>query len=57
MAGAIGKGRMYGITAQQRYGYAAKFFCHGMFRMSMAMPGHALYTPRRCEGVGRHELP
>ena len=54
MVGAIGKGRIYGTTAQQRYVYATKFFAVivylGYLDTSKASPRRAPYTPRRCEG-------
>jgi len=58
MAGAIGKGRMYGTTAQQKYVYTTKFCCHGIFRICLwhRLTAH-LIRLGIVRGVGRHELP
>jgi len=59
MAGALGKGRIYGTTAQQRYVYATKFFCcHSIFRIPLWRHLAArLIRLGVVRGVGRHESP
>lgn len=58
MAGAIGKGRIYGTTAQQRYVYATKFCYDGMFRICLWRRLAArLIRLGVVRGVGRRESP
>ena len=61
MAGAIGKGRIYGTTAQQRYVYATNFFAVIVYLGIMICLWRRLAARLIClgvvRGVGRHESP
>jgi len=54
---ALGKGRMYGTTAQQWHVYAPKFCCHGNRICLWHHPAACLICLGVVRGVGRHESP